>query len=347
MAEPVRVLVVDDSSFFRKRIRRYLEQSPQITVVGEAGNGEEALQLNQSLSPDLITMDVAMPVLDGISAVRRIMREHPTHVIMFSALTRDGARATLDALDAGAVDFLPKMGEGNTSAEDNGTLLRNRVLEIASKRRPSAKPLEAEIPRQVASAPASSSSQKTRLVVIGASTGGPVAVQDILTRLPANCPYPVLVAVHMPKMFTGTYAERLQGLCAVEVLEAADGMRLQPGRVLIAPGGQQTEVRRSGDSLVVRVSDGGDHLYKPCVDLTFASVAHEVGGTSLAIVLTGMGSDGAKGAKELKKSGARIWAQDEASSVVYGMPAAVARDGSADSVMSLSEIGRALLGVAK
>lgn len=347
MTEPVRVLIVDDSSFFRKRIRHFLEESPGISVVGEAANGEEAVRLNQQLSPDLVTMDVAMPVLDGISAVRRIMREHPTRIIMFSALTREGAQATLEALDAGAVDFIPKVSDDGTGAS-NGMLLRNRVLEIAGRRTAGASspPSHPTAPSPLpAAAPFRQPPERRKspgaieLVLIGASTGGPVAVQDVLTRLPAGFAAPLLVAVHMPQAFTGPYAERLDGVCQLRVAEARDGDALLPGRVLVAPGGQQIRVERRGKGLIVRLSDGGEHLYKPSVDNVFSSAAEQVGAGVLAVVLTGMGSDGAEGARRLRQRGATVWAQDQASSVVYGMPAAVARNGSAERVLPLAQIG--------
>lgn len=343
MTGSVRVLVVDDSSFFRKRIRLFLEESPDITVVGEAANGEEAVRLTTQLSPDLVTMDVAMPVLDGIEAVRRIMRQRPTSIIMFSALTREGAKATLDALDAGAVDFLAKQTDIG-SAGDSGALLRQRVLDIArsGKRSKSNAHEPATMQERRPTSSAAARHVSPELVVIGASTGGPVAVQQILAELPAGFAYPVLVAVHMPSTFTHTYAERLDGLCRLQVREAEQGDRLQVGRVLVAPGGRQTLVKRNGNGLKVNIRDGDSQLYKPSVDLTLRSVATALGNRALAIVLTGMGADGAAGAAELKRLGGQVWAQDEASCVVYGMPQAVARAGVADRILALNKIAAAL-----
>lgn len=346
MAEPVRVLVVDDSSFFRKRIKSFLEQSNDIRVIGEAADGEEAVRMTHSLAPDLITMDVAMPRMDGIEAVRRIMREKPTRIVMFSALTREGARATLDALDAGAMDFLPKSSEAE-HGESAGPVLRQRVLEIAhgsgqvSRRgQQDRKPPRAAAP--VKAAAVAPPGGNFDLVVIGASTGGPVAVQQILASLPSTFPYPVLVAVHMPGTFTNTYAERLNSVCKLTVHEAQDGAQLQRGNILIAPGGQQTLVARNGSGLRVRLQPPGEYLYKPCIDVSFGSAAKAVGKRVLAIVLTGMGSDGASGAAELKRAGAQVWAQDQESSVVYGMPQAVARAGVVDRVLPLTRFAEAL-----
>ncbi len=334
MAKHVRVLVVDDSAFYRKRIRDCLEASSVIRVVGEAADGEEAVRLSHALQPDLITMDVAMPVMDGIAAVCRIMRERPTPIVMFSAFTREGAQATLDALEAGALDFLPKLGSSNDAAH-TCELLRARVLALARDRadgceeRPASPP---PVPRR---------GQRPGLLVIGASTGGPVAVQRLIATLPGDFPLPTLVAIHMPGTFTPAYAERLDALAALRVREAADGMALRAGQVLVAPGGLQTRVCADG-GLHVRLEEGGDALYRPSVDLVLGSAAEAMGSRAFGIVLTGMGTDGAEGARRIHQAGGRVWAQDQASSVVYGMPAAVVRAGTAERVLPLEDIADAL-----
>jgi two-component system chemotaxis response regulator CheB len=352
MVEKVRVLVVDDSSFFRKRIRHELERTGEITVAGEAANGREAVEMASRLNPDLITMDVAMPMMDGISAVREIMHRRPTDIIMFSALTREGARATLDALDAGAVDFLAKQdGISGAAAGDSGGHLCDRVVSIARakhvRKKPmmgsvsAVRPLSASFSRPIAHRPGT-----LKLVAIGASTGGPVAVQRVLSALPADYPCPVLVAVHMPAEFTPTFAERLDSICRVKVAQASDQDMLLPGQVLIAPGGMQTLVESSTDGLRVKLKTGGDQLYKPSVDIMFGSVARALGDAAHAVVLTGMGADGTEGARLLKQRGSTVWSQDQATSVVYGMPFSVAKAGHTDRVMSLDEIGPALSGLA-
>ncbi len=338
MVDKIRVLVVDDSSFFRTRIRQELERTGAIEVAGEAVNGAEAVRQAASLRPDLITMDVAMPVMDGISAVREIMRASPTAVVMFSALTRDGAKATLEALEAGAVDFLPKQ-PGALVGEGNGMGLSERVISIArhkgARRAPAPAPAAARRRRG-----------QPRLVVIGASTGGPVAIQKVLAALPAAYPYPVLVAVHMPAEFTPTFAERLDSLCPLQVKQAVDGDELRPGRALIAPGGMQTLVESAGGRLRVKVLADPQRLYKPSVDITFGSAARALGEAVQAVILTGMGADGTEGARLLKERGAAVWSQDQATSVVYGMPQSVARAGYSDRVLPLEEIGPALDGLA-
>lgn len=348
MNTKVKVLVVDDSAFFRSRITHILEQSGEIEVVGQAANGQEAVDMTDRLRPDLITMDVEMPVLDGISAVRQIMAQHPTDVLMFSALTQDGARATLDALEAGAVDFLPKHNVGGSaSTGSNGPCLRDRVMALSARRRgrpefvrpvagvnPHAAPVHA---RRSATL-----NRRIELVVIGASTGGPVALQHVLTALPAGFNVPVLVAVHMPAAFTTTFAERLNHLCQLEVSEAGNQAPLRPGQVLISPGGMQTMVDGQPGALRVRVKESRDQLYKPSVDMCFGSAARVLDGQVLAVVLTGMGADGKQGAKLLKERGASVWSQDAASCTVYGMPQAVEKAGLSDRVMPLQAIGPAI-----
>jgi len=351
MVEMVRVLIVDDSSFFRKRIRSELERSGEITVAGEAQNGREAIQMAASLQPDLITMDVAMPLMDGISAVREIMRHHPTDIVMFSALTSEGARATMDALDAGAVDFLPKQGgiSGGVGQIQGGSL-RDRVISLTRSKRarhtcpvgslPTVQTLEAPLSR-----PAERRKGALQLVVIGASTGGPVAIQHVLSALPGDYPYPVLVGVHMPAEFTATFAERLDSACRIRVRQAGHGDPLVRGEALIAPGGMQTLVERYAGSMRVRVQPGGDQLYKPSVDIMFGSAARALKDGAQAVVLTGMGADGTEGARLLKEHGSSVWSQDQATSVVYGMPYSVAKAGYTDRVIPLNGIGAALSGL--
>lgn len=351
MAERVRVLIVDDSAFFRKRIRQQLGAHADIIIAGEAANGREAVEMTARLHPDVVTMDVAMPEMDGISAVREIMRSHPTNVLMVSALTSEGARATLDALDAGAVDFLPKPVGNNGDSAGCGSSLVDRIIGIAAGRR---RGRQAGAGQQHATTPSAkpspaawrmSRAAHTSLVVIGASTGGPVAIQRVLAALPVGYPYPVLVAVHMPAEFTATFAERLNSVCPIDVALARDGMTLQKGKALIAPGGCQTLVKRRGQQFEVVVKDGGEHLYKPSVDLTFASAASAAGDAVQAVILTGMGADGTEGARALKQAGSSVWSQDQASSVVYGMPYSVAKSGLTDRVLTLDDIGPALAGL--
>ncbi len=338
-----RVLVVDDSGFFRRRVSEMLEADPMIKVIGMAENGEQAVKKAAELKPDVITMDIEMPVLDGISATRKIMAQTPLPIIMFSSLTTEGAKATLDALEAGAVDFLPKRFQDIAKDKDEvRKLLCQRVRALGRGRVAvhHAAPALASTPR--CHPPASLASSNTgliKLVAIGTSTGGPVALQKVLTRLPKNFSTPILLVQHMPATFTPAFAKRLDQMCAIEVREAQDKDILRPGVALLAPGGKQMRIEGRPGNVQVRISEEDGLTYKPSVDVTFSSIANVYPKDTLAIVMTGMGADGREGAKTLRQRGSEIWAQDEASSVIYGMPAAVVDAGLATKVLSLDELG--------
>ncbi|OUR66538.1 chemotaxis response regulator protein-glutamate methylesterase [Bermanella sp. 47_1433_sub80_T6] len=371
----INVLVVDDSGFFQKRIAEILKPVSDINIIGFASNGREAIEKNQSLNPDVITMDYEMPVMDGLTALRNIMNLKPTPVLMFSSLTYAGARITLDALDAGAVDFLPKnfgdLQHGGSKIRD---LLTDKIKNVAKYYNRNASPeayrvsslkVEPDPPAAPKVAPVKTSAAKTSppqsqvtpatkpvvnkgsskndtrldqvdVVLIGTSTGGPVALQKVLTSLPANFPKPIMLIQHMPASFTGAFAERLDKLCRIKVKLAEDGDVLKPGVALLAPGGMQMMLDRSK----VRIIEGDDRVnYRPCVDITFASAAKHFAAKALGIILTGMGSDGRDGAKLMKASGASIWAQDEKTCVIYGMPMAIAKANLANAILPLHDIG--------
>ncbi|MFA0941431.1 MULTISPECIES: protein-glutamate methylesterase/protein-glutamine glutaminase [Pseudomonas syringae group] len=385
----VKVLVVDDSGFFRRRVTEILSSDPNIVVVGTATNGKEAIEQALALKPDVITMDYEMPMMDGITAVRHIMQRIPTPVLMFSSLTHEGARVTLDALDAGAVDFLPKNFEDiSRNPQKVKQLLCEKINSISrSNRRSSgfgsasassaapapstvssrapapATPARTVPSRTAAPAPVSTSAayghahhapapahatttgtakrKAYKLVAIGTSTGGPVALQRVLTQLPASFPAPLVLIQHMPAAFTKAFAERLDKLCKISVKEAEDGDVLRPGLALLAPGGKQMMVDARG---TVKILPGDERLnYKPCVDITFGSAAKSYGDKVLSVVLTGMGADGREGARLLKQAGSTVWAQDEASCVIYGMPMAIVKAELADAIYSLDDIGRHLV----
>ncbi len=336
-----RVLVVDDSGFFRRRVTEMLEADPLIKVIGMAENGEQAVKKTAELKPDVITMDIEMPVLDGISATRKIMRQTPTPIIMFSSLTTEGAKATLDALEAGAVDFMPKRFEDIARDRDEvRKLLCQRVRALGSRReiRSSHRPQPAEAASS-ANKLAASTTGLIKLVAIGTSTGGPVALQKVLMRLPKNFSAPILLIQHMPASFTPAFAKRLDQICAIEVRQAEDKDSLRPGVALLAPGGRQMRIEGRPGNVHIRLSDDAGLTYKPSVDVTFSSIANVYPKDTLAIIMTGMGADGREGAKTLRQRGSEIWAQDEASSVIYGMPAAVVSAGLASKVLSLDDIG--------
>lgn len=342
----VRVLIVDDSGFFRRRIRELLATDPALEVVGEAADGRQAVAAVDQLQPDVVTMDVEMPVMDGISACREIMRRRRTPILMFSSLTHEGARATLDALEAGAVDFMPK--RFSEIARDSEEARRRLCEKVRAVGRGRSGMIAAAQPRAAAPAPAPRQGPapvpgRFRLVVIGTSTGGPVALQRVLSSLPAGFPLPLLLVQHMPGSFTRAFAERLDGLCAIDVREAAQGDALRPGLALLAPGGHQIGLRNGGGRLLTHVFDlGEEQIYRPSVDIAFREAARVYGGRVLAVVMTGMGADGCEGAAALKAAGAEVWAQDEASSVIWGMPGAVARAGHSDRLLPLDQIGPAL-----
>lgn len=363
----IKVLVVDDSSFFRRRVSEIINSEARLEVIDVATNGKEAVEKALTIKPDVITMDIEMPVMDGITAVREIMAKCPVPILMFSSLTHDGAKATLDALEAGALDFLPKKFEDIARNRDEAVaLLQQRVIQIASKRasmrraivRPAvAKPTTSQAPTRTplrpAPAPAArpsvatrfkASGKKYQLTAIGTSTGGPVALQKILTQLPVNYPHPIVLIQHMPATFTAAFASRLNSLCKIQVKEAEDGDVLKPGVAYLAPGGKQMMIEGRPGSAKLRIIDGGERMnYKPCVDVTFGSAAKIYSNQVLSMVLTGMGADGREGARMLKSAGSTIWAQDEDSCVVYGMPQAVAKAGISTEDLPLDRIAERML----
>lgn len=347
----IRVLVVDDSGFFRRRVTEMLNSDARLQVIGAAEDGMQAVEMTARLKPDVITMDIEMPVMDGITAVRRIMTANPTPILMFSSLTTDGAKATLDALDAGAVDYLPKKFEDISRDKDEAKRqLCERVHAIGSGRRHqtvrplavSARAAVAVKPR-TAAIPLAARRGHYKIVAIGTSTGGPVALQEVLTKLPGDFPLPLVLIQHMPGSFTPAFAQRLNQQCAITVREAADGDPIEAGVALLAPGGKQMLVEQRAGRAVIRITESAPgQTYKPSVDTTFGSLARSYPGQVLAVVLTGMGADGREGARLLKQGGSAVWAQNEATCVVYGMPASVVEADLADQVLALQEIGPAI-----
>jgi len=342
-----RVLIVDDSAFFRKRLAEIITADPGLEVAGTAGNGQEAIDQVLALKPDVVTMDMEMPVMDGISAVKRIMELHPIPVLMLSTWTTEGARATLDALEAGAADFLPKRFED--LSEDRSVAhqkIRQRLHNLAMDFRGKIHVRHAlkATPAPTKSIKRSSSlPNKIKLIALATSTGGPVALQKVLTQLPANFPYPLILIQHMPATFTPSFAERLNDQCAINVKHAQDGDVLVAGTAYLAPGGKQMLLKGNKNRQYLAIEDGqASQTYKPCVDVTLESVARICPAETLTIVLTGMGSDGRDGCKKLHNLGGSVWAQDEQSCTVYGMPMAVASAGIADKVLSLVDIGHQL-----
>jgi two-component system chemotaxis response regulator CheB len=379
---PYKVLVVDDSSFFRRRVTDILNKDPNLTVIDVAVNGIDAVEKTVSLRPDVITMDIEMPLLNGIEAVKQIMAKAPTSILMFSSLTHQGANATLEALDAGALDFLPKkFSEIAKTSDDAGSLLRQRVVELAKmngslkrklaiKSQPSRVNLSSSVAKPVSKFETQSrntlrttkvepthsesirnqtvkrsSGKKYQLLAIGTSTGGPIALQKILTQLPQNFPLPIILIQHMPAAFTFAFANRLNSLCNINVKEAEHGDILKPGCAYLAPGGRQMIIDGTATLAKLKIIDDNSEkiAFKPSVDISFGSAAKVFGGSVLGVILTGMGSDGREGARMLKGKGATIWAQDEASCVVYGMPQAVKVAGISILSLALEDMSQSII----
>jgi two-component system chemotaxis response regulator CheB len=346
----VKVLIVDDSAFMRSALANMLSSDPEIQIVGSARDGLEAIEKVVQLKPDIVTMDVEMPRMDGIAALRHIMAHTPVPVIMVSSLTAEGAQITLEALEIGAVDFIPKnLSEMSLNILRLKEVLVDKIKQLARKgvvRRAFRPPVRPASNARGAVAPAmqpvmrTTGDRRVGLVAIGTSTGGPKALQEILPALPKEFPVPIVIAQHMPASFTGPFAERLNQLSKIEVREAKEGDVLRPGLALIAPGGGHMRIarKRSLETVVAISEDRENFIYRPSVDALMTSVAECFPGRALGVILTGMGNDGLKGLIDLKKTGGRIFAQNEESCVVYGMPKAVVDAGIADKVLSIEEV---------
>jgi two-component system chemotaxis response regulator CheB len=345
MGRPVKVLVVDDSPFMRRAITRMITSEPGLEIVGQATNGAEAIALIAELRPDVVTMDIEMPVMDGLTALKRIMAERPVPIIMMSTLTQSGSSETLQALELGAFDFVPKPESSMLDVFTVQHELTSKIKEASRPRRtgplPPMPPMPTAIPPKIGEP---RGTQRIELVAIGISTGGPPALQAVLPQLPSDFPVPVLVVQHMPPGFTKSLAERLDKLSCVRVKEAEQGEKLEAGTVYIAPAGWHLTLKSDSRGSYVQLIDSSDSKtwHKPSVDVMMASVAMTYGSRALGLIMTGMGNDGTAGAGAMKRSGAPIWAQDEETCVVYGMPRAVFESGVVDKVLPLPRIASEL-----
>ena len=347
MNPKTRVVVVDDSALVRGLLAEIIDRQPDMCCVGAAADPLVAREMIRNLNPDVITLDIEMPRMDGIDFLSRLMRLRPMPVVMVSTLTERGADVTLKALELGAVDFVakPKIGVADG--------LRQLGADITDKIRTAAKARVHRLATPAAGANAAPANPVTmaslgrlsteKIIFIGASTGGTEATREVLINLPADCPA-VMITQHMPPGFTKSYAARLDGLCRIRVAEASDGERVLPGHAYIAPGGFHLSVERSGANYIARVQDGEPvNRHKPSVEVLFDSAARVVGRNALAVMLTGMGADGAKAMRSMRDAGSHNLVQDENSCVVFGMPREAIAHGAANEVLPLTQIAPRLI----
>ncbi len=345
MTKRIRVLIVDDSALVRNILKQGLSADPALEVVGTAADPYSARDKIVELQPDVLTLDVEMPRMDGVAFLRRLMPQYPIPVVMVSSLTQRGKQITMEALEAGAVDFVAKP-TSNVTAGLNAMLTELRTkVKIASTANVShwKGKVVAPTTARSAAAPSALAESTDKVIAIGASTGGTEAIRQVIEKFPASTAGTIIVQ-HMPSGFTKMFAERLNQLCPMQVKEAEDGDRIRTGLVLIAPGGRQLEVVRSGGFYVVRLG-GTDKVsgHCPSVDVMMHSVAKHVGSNAVGAMLTGMGADGSDGMLAMKEAGAKCIAQDEASSIVFGMPKVAYEKGGASKLVPLSNIAASLL----
>jgi two-component system chemotaxis response regulator CheB len=386
------VLIVDDSSFFRGQLTKIINEHPKLKVVGMADNGREAIDKVKKLKPDVVTMDYEMPMMDGVTAVRSIMAENPLPILMLSSMTYEGARITLDALEAGAMDFMTKdFSKISKNSPEIKKKIYDAILTIGSKAladkesenfgsngpshslsnkkqpansKSTVSPLyKKSFTQTQRSSPSQSDFQaedivsqqrprasvrsirsgKPKIIAIGASTGGPAALTELLKKIPASFSVPILIIQHMPDTFTKAFAERLNRQCQLTIKEAETGDLLKPGHVYLAPGGKQLIINSKNTKELKVIDTDKPVNYKPCVDITYASLSNTHGSDTLAIVMTGMGRDGCDGAHLLKSKGSRIWTQNEKSCLIYGMPMAVDKANLSDATFDINGIADQLL----
>ncbi|ABM34914.1 chemotaxis response regulator protein-glutamate methylesterase [Paracidovorax citrulli] len=352
MSRKIRVIVVDDSALVRSLLSEIINRQHDMECIGTANDPLIAREMIREMNPDVITLDVEMPRMDGIDFLGRLMRLRPMPVVMISTLTERGAEVTMKALELGAVDFVAKPRVGLSSGlNELATQIvdKIRVAAVAQVRRaPAPRPAE-KAAQPGAAAPIAPAAtllgrlSTEKLICIGASTGGTEAIREVLVQMPADSPA-IVITQHMPPGFTTSFAARLNGLCQITVKEAVNGERILPGHAYIAPGGKQFHVARSGANYVAVVDDGPPvNRHKPSVEVLFKSAAAVVGKNAFGVMLTGMGNDGAAAMREMKDAGSYNYVQDEASCIVFGMPREAIAHGAADEVLPLTQIAPALI----
>lgn len=342
---PIKVLVVDDSALVRSLLAEIIRDTPDMTLVGAAPDAFVARDMVNQFVPDVITLDIEMPRMDGLAFLEKLMNARPTPVIMISTLTEAGAEATLRALELGAVDFIPKPKLGITSGiREYAELIIEKIRAAAGVRvKAKATKSSSEITANQKTSASDRLQSTEKIIAIGASTGGTEAIKELLMQLPAAVPG-IVMTQHMPAGFTRTYAERLNKTTRLHVVEAKGGERILPGHAFLAPGGHHLVVVRSGADYLVKLSDAEPlHRHRPAVDVMMESVALAGGKNVLGVLLTGMGKDGAKGMLDIRNHGGFTLAQDEASCVVYGMPKEAVAIGGVDQIVDLDKMGAALL----
>ena len=342
MTDPIKVVVVDDSALIRRLLSSLLEQDPLIKVVGAAADPYQARTMIKELNPDVLTLDIEMPKMDGLAFLEKIMTLRPMPVVMVSSLTRAGAEVTLHALELGAVDFFGKPSiDLERGMEEKARQLIAKV-KAASKAKVTPRS-HGEKGKHPGTLNGYKFSTTEKIIAIGSSTGGVEALREVIPRLPANCPG-ILITQHMPANFTGTFAQRMNGISNVTVSEAKNQERILPGHVYIAPGSHHLKVKKSGANYVCQLTDEAPVTgHKPSVDVLFNSVADVVGSNAIGVILTGMGKDGARGLKQMRDAGAATIGQDEQSCVVYGMPKAAFEMGGVEEQMDIRKIAEAML----
>ena len=335
--QPIRLLIVDDSATVRGALKRYFEADARLEVAGMAKDGVEALEMLPKIKPDVVTLDIEMPRMNGLEALPQLLQIRPTPVVMVSSLTTEGAAATLEALELGAVDFIPKPSSRLAPSDE----VLEKVVAAAGAQVRVVRRIDPHERRPSQSVSPAGSRWSSRTVVIGSSTGGPQALRNVIEGFPADMRVPVIVVQHMPPGFTKTLAERLDTLTPLSAVEATDGMQLEAGTIAVAPGDYHLELTAGSR---IKLTRGATECgVRPAINVTLESVAKQSGNNVVAAILTGMGSDGTRGCELVKAAGGYVVAQDEATSTIYGMPRSVAEAGLADEVRPLEEIASAVV----